>query len=463
MREVNGEALGLKAPLDRGGEPPLVFYDKHPHGYSVAQKPVCGGLALSLFTASPRHSESEREDGTGDATPMQVPKLSRRARWAVPAAATIATGGIIAGSFITTAQAAPALPAKTPAQLLADVAAGHGVPPLTGQVVETTSLGLPQLPQEGNPTSLSSLITGSHTINVYWENAQHFRLAVPQNLSETDLIRDGGTAWLWESSRNTVTKYALPAGHGKTSKVKKAAPKVPLPLTPQQAANEALQKVGKTTAVTTQSNVMVAGEAAYQLVLAPKDTRSTIGSIRIAIDGKTGVPLQLQVFARGAASPAFQIGYTQISYVAPDPSNLTFTPPPGAKMTTANTGSPQGKHQPGALPAGTWASQYGSGWLSVAELPAATLSIPATSKAGSQAKTAPASGGGALGSGTAQEAVNALFGSAKQVHGAWGTGRLLHTSLVNVLFVGNEAYVGAVSPSVLEAAAQAHANTKTAG
>jgi outer membrane lipoprotein-sorting protein len=402
---------------------------------------------------------------------MQVPKLSRRARWAVPAAATIATGGIIAGSLVTTAQAAPALPAKTPAQLLADVAAGHGIPPLTGTVVETTSLGLPQLPQQDNPTSLSSLITGSHTINVYWENAKHFRLAVPQNLSETDVIRDGGAAWLWESSGNAVTKYVLPADSGKTgktgnagklSKIRKAAPKVPMPLTPQQAANEVLRKVGKTTIVAAQSNVMVAGEAAYQLVLAPRDARSTISSIRVAVDGKTGVPLQLQVFAKGAGSPAFQIGYTQISYVAPAPANLTFTPPPGAKMTTESAGPAQGKQQSGPMPAGTWSSQYGSGWLSVAEFPATALSIPGTNKADSQAQPAP-SGGGALGGGTAQEAISALFGSARQVHGAWGTGRLLHTRLVNALIVGNEAYVGAVSRSVLEAAAQAHANAKTAG
>ncbi len=73
-------------------------------------------------------------------------KLSRRARWGVPAAAVIVTGGVIAGLQIPAAQASPDLPAKTPAQLLASVSADAKVPPLTGTVVETTSLGLPQLP-----------------------------------------------------------------------------------------------------------------------------------------------------------------------------------------------------------------------------------------------------------------------------------------------------------------------------
>ena len=124
---------------------------------------------------------------------IQSPKLSRRARWAIPAAALVVTGGVLAGSLITAAQAAPGLPARTAAQLLAEVA-DSTPPPLTGTVVETASFGLPSLPATGNPTSLSSLLTGSHTIRVWYASPGHFRLAVPQSLSESDVIRDGRTA-----------------------------------------------------------------------------------------------------------------------------------------------------------------------------------------------------------------------------------------------------------------------------
>jgi len=71
----------------------------------------------------------------------------------------------MAGSLVSVAQAAPGLPARTPAQVLAEVA-GSAAPPLTGTVVETASFGLPSLPGTGNPTSLSSLLTVSHTIQV---------------------------------------------------------------------------------------------------------------------------------------------------------------------------------------------------------------------------------------------------------------------------------------------------------
>jgi outer membrane lipoprotein-sorting protein len=386
-------------------------------------------------------------------------RLTRKARWAVPSAAVIVAGGIIAGSAITVAQASPDLPVKTPAQLLADIASTHAVPPLTGTVVETTSLGLPALPQVGNPTSLASLLTGSHTIKVYYQDDKHFRLAVPQTMSETDVIRSDSTVWLWESAGNSVTKFAAPAdvpasakakANAATKAHKRLAPQLPegTPLTPQQAANEALNAVGKTTVVSVESTLTVAGQAAYQLVLAPKDARSTIGSVRIAIDGRTGVPLRVQVFAKGATSPAFQVGYTDISYVAPNPANLTFTPPPGATVTNGGTQSAPGDRSGPAV--NGHAGTYGQSWLTVAEVPRALLSGAQAPQSGGPGPTTPA-GTGTFGR-DSQAAISALLGAARPVSGAWGSGTLLHTSLLNVLFVGNEMYLGAVDPSVLYAA-----------
>jgi outer membrane lipoprotein-sorting protein len=364
---------------------------------------------------------------------------SRTARWAVPGVAVVAVGGAIAASAVTVAQAEPALAPKTPAQLLAQVAAVQRVPALTGAVVETPSLGLPRLPNVGNPASLTSLVTGSHLIKVYWRDQSHYRLAVPQTMNETDFIRNGKTGWLWESASNSVTKFAL-GGRGKQ------APGDGLPpLTPQQAASQALNAVGKTTVVSVESTLSVAGQAAYQLVLAPKDSRSTIATVRIAIDGKTGVPLRVQVFAKGSASPAFQIGYTSISYVAPAAANFAFTPPPGAAFQDT-TSRPAGRPARQAPAEGTYGT-FGHGWLTVAELPGSLI-------AGSRAASpAPSGGSGTAAFGAdSQAALHAFLGGGTQVRGTWGAGRLIHTSLFNVLVVGNEVYAGAVQPSVLYAA-----------
>jgi hypothetical protein len=367
---------------------------------------------------------------------VQVPKLSRRARWAVPVGALVVVGGVMAGSLISTAQAAPGLPARTPAQLLAQVA-DSSTPPLTGTVVETASFGLPSLPGTANPTSLASLLTGSHTVRVWYSSPQRFRLAVPEPLSESDLFRDGSTAWLWQSTANSVTEFSLPAHQAPPASPPVAA------LTPQQAAQQVLAAVGKTTVVSVDRNVLVAGQAAYELVLAPKDSRSLIGQVQIAIDGRNGVPLRLQVFARGASSPAFGVGYTFIRFAAPAAADVSFTPPPSAKVTKEDltAGHPAG---PGRGPAD--ASVFGSGWLTVLDLPSSGLTSPAGPDGG------PVSIGNAAGDSAAVLA--ALLKSASPVSGTWGSGRLLRTSLISALITSNgRLFVGAVQPSVLYAAA----------
>jgi hypothetical protein len=376
-------------------------------------------------------------------------KLSRRARWAVPATAVVVIGTAVAVSQITIAQAAPALPARTPAQLLAQVNSDAKLPPLTGTVVETTSLGLPQLPQAADPTSLSSLITGSHTVNIYYEDATHYRVQVPQTMSEMDAIRDGNTLWYWDSTQNAVTEYTYTGTSNPASNPasKKDHVQTGPVLTPQQAANEVLQAVGKTTTLSVQSNVMVAGEPAYQLVLAPKDKRSLVGQVVIAIDGKYGVPLRVQVFAKGATSPAFQVGFTQIAFVTPAPANLQFTPPPGAKVTKVNVVSDPGKKATGTGSANndtTGFGVFGSGWLTVAEIPRSDLS-------NQQGTSGNSIGMGAFG-GESQAVLHALMIAAKPVHGPWGSGTLLTTSLMSMLMTNGEVYIGAVEPSVLYAA-----------
>jgi outer membrane lipoprotein-sorting protein len=375
-------------------------------------------------------------------------KLSRRARWAVPGAAVAVTAVTVAALQIPAAQASPNLPDKTPAQLLASISGDQKVPPMTGTVVETASLGLPQLPQAGNPTSMASLLTGSHTVKVYYQDGTHYRLAIPQPGSETDVVGNGSKLWLWQSSSNSVTEFVQPAGQAK------AKPKLPqTPLTPQQAANQVLAKVGQTTLVSVQANVMVAGEPSYELVLAPKDSRSLVGKVVIAIDGKYGVPLRVQLFAKGAASPAFQVGYTALQWVTPDPANFSFTPPKGASVDMVNLGSEAAKSG-ASKPNTSGVGSYGKSWLTVVSLPQKDLmqgfGTVAGGSAGKQQDIASANNKGVGVS--SQELLNALLGSAKPVSGAWGSGTLVTTSLVSMLMTGGQVYIGAVAPSVLYAA-----------
>jgi outer membrane lipoprotein-sorting protein len=375
-------------------------------------------------------------------------RVNRRARWAVPGAAVAVTAAVVAALQIPAAQASPDLPSRTPAQLLASVSSDAKVPPMTGTVVETASLGLPQLPQAGNPSSLASMLTGSHTVKVYYQDRNHYRLAIPLPQSETDVIADGSKAWLWQSSSNSVEEFIPPA-----DKAKQPQPAVTkTPLTPQQAANQVLAAVGKTTLVSTQANVMVAGEPSYQLILAPKDSRSLVGKVVIAVDGKYGVPLRVQLYAKGASSPAFQVGYTALQWVTPDPSNFRFTPPHGASVDVVNLGQ-QTKSGTATKQNTSGFGTYGKDWLTVAAFPQKDLTQgfgTGSASSSNQQSTFQSNNQGV--SVSSQELLNALLGSAKPVHGSWGSGTLVTTSLVSMLMTGGKVYIGAVQPSVLYAA-----------
>jgi outer membrane lipoprotein-sorting protein len=397
--------------------------------------------------------------------------LPRQVRWAAPIAVVLAAGGVLAGSALPSASAAPRLPARSAAQLLAALTGDTGLsgntggPPLSGTITETASLGLPALPS-GLPAELSgggtSLLAGSHTIQVWYAGPDHFRLALPQSMTEDDLVRNGASMWLWDSAANTVTQLRVPADA--------PAPAVPaVPLTPQQAARQALTAAGRATIVRVDPTVTVAGQAAYQLVLAPRSNRSLIGQVRIAIDSQHRVPLRVQVFARGAATPAAQVGFTAMSFGRPPAADYAFTPPAGARITQQHTVPQQ---HTGPASAGQTASGLtsdvrviGSGWLTVASLPESSLAGLSGSAGGgdllpfrhSASAGAPGSAApGHPGAAPAGSLLGELLNSAPRVSGSWGSGRLIRTSLLSVLVTSTgRVLIGAVTPTVLyQAAAQ---------
>jgi len=390
----------------------------------------------------------------------KLPYLPRRARWAVPAAAVAAAGGLLAGSMMSGAAAAPRLPARSAGQLLAAVTASE--PPLSGTITETAALGLPALPGagalgSGSPLPAASLLAGSHTVQIWYAGPEHYRLALPQRMSEDDLVRSGTSGWLWDSAANTVTHLTLPATA--------PAPSGPaVPLTPQQAARQALAAAGPATTVRVDPTVTIAGQAAYQLVLAPKSHSSLIGQVRIAIDSRRHVPLRVQVFARGAASPAAEVGFTAISFTPPPAADYAFTPPAGATVTRQHLGAAS-LGQAGRQASGTASGirVIGTGWLAVAALPESSLAtltggaggsdlIPFrhSSSSGAPGSAAPGHPGAAL----AGSLLGAALNSAPRVSGSWGSGRLIRTSLLSVLVTRTgRVLIGAVTPDVLYRAA----------
>jgi outer membrane lipoprotein-sorting protein len=360
-------------------------------------------------------------------------------RWLVPSAAAVLVigGGAAAGTIVASAD--PTLPERSAAQLLVDLQTARPAG-LSGTVVQTADLGLqiPGLTGGQGDADLTKLITGSNTARVWYAGEDKVRLALLGTLGETDVIRNGADVWMWRSRDNTATHLKVPADAGK----RPATLPQGVPSTPQEAADAALAAIDPTTSVTTTGAASVAGRDAYELVLAPKDTASLIGQVRLAIDAKEHVPLRVDVYAKDANDPAIRVAFQQISFGVPDAQQFTFNPPPGAKVTTQTPADLEKKReQAGKAPAKRPAAEaaptvIGKGWTSVL-----SAKLPAGADAkGDAGKNAPQLAG--------------VLNSLPKVSGTWGSGRLLSGSLFTALLTDDgRVFVGAVAPEKLYEAA----------
>jgi outer membrane lipoprotein-sorting protein len=336
-------------------------------------------------------------------------------RWIVPTG-VVGVAAIIA-SGVLSAQAISDLPPRTAAQLLVDVEKAH-VDGLSGTIVAKASLGIPALPSGAISGNLLSLLSGSHTARVWYAGTDKQRFALLDTLSEADVFHNGRDIWTYNSSTHDATHMVLPA-----QSATQEPPATTPTLTPEQAAEQALRAIDPTTIVSTDAARRVAGRAAYDLVLVPRDPSSRIGSVRIAIDGNTKIPLGVQLYARGDHSPAVDVAYTRIRYSVPDMSNFTFTPAKSVKIKEAPfpAAAQQGHHP---------VTTIGTGWTTVVRMRVADLG--------------------------ANGAEMAYLQALPRVSWAGGSGRLFDSRLVTVLVCDDgRLYAGPVDKSVLIADAAA--------
>jgi outer membrane lipoprotein-sorting protein len=298
----------------------------------------------------------------------------RSLRWIVPIA--VVGGMSMTAAGVLSAQASPNLPRRTPAELLADVENAR-VDGLSGTIVSKADLGLPTLPDFGGGSAsggtLIDLLSGSHTARVWYAGPTKQRVALLDAVGETDVFHNGKDVWEWSSGDKTYSHTTLRDGG---EDLLKHGP--PTTLTPDQLAADALAAIDPSTVVTTDENRRVADRAAYELVLSPRDHTSRVGSVHIAIDGQTKIPVSVQVFARGAtSSPALDVSFTRLSFKKPGDGQFKFTPPSGATQSQPNS-TPVA---PGSLPpapdepkAPSGVTTTGRGWTTVVEVKVGDLS-----------------------------------------------------------------------------------------
>jgi outer membrane lipoprotein-sorting protein len=341
----------------------------------------------------------------------------------VPAtvAAAIAVGALAPG-------ASADLPARTPEQVLVLAQQGADLDAFSGTVSVRTDLGIPAALLDAAGGEPSGPPAGNErTVRVWRDGDERARVSVASTMGERTIVRDGDEAWAWDSGTATATRLVLPDGAvAPDGAAASGVPPWSAPTDPSTAARWVLDTIGPTTTVTAGEPTTVAGREVYELVLAPTQDGTLVGSVALAVDAQTGAVLRVQVSAVGASSPAVDVAYTSFDPSAPDPAVFAFTPPPGStveeKVLPAHSDG-SGPEAPQA--AGSQPQVVGTGWTSVAVVPASV--------------------------GAADELAAALpAGVARPVSG----GQVVTTALLSVLVADDgRVLVGAVTPQVLESAA----------
>lgn len=401
---------------------------------------------------------------TGDGTAQL--RRRRRLRLLVPVGVAVVAAATV-GLVPALANAGnhpnhPDLPKITAEQLLAKMAKSN-VQTVSGSVHVSTDLGLPSFlgggaqgaggspfgpaPGRGkgggssaDPQSrLTELASGSHTLRVAADGPQRQKVSIVEDASEYSVIHNGQDVWGYDSAANEVY-------HAKADRAQKSGEpdlSKQLPATPGDLAKQALKSLDPTTSVTVDGTTEVAGQDAYRLLLKPRQSSSTVGSIAIAVDADNGAPLKFTLSPQGGGKAAVDVGYTDVSFAKPAAKDFAFTPPKGAEVTEAKKHAGSSAHRQGAPLDASDFAVTGRGWSSVVQvkLPAGTLNGRAFK-----------GGAGDAAKGFNPQAVLKSMGD--RVNGSFGSGTVIHSRLINALVTDDgKVYAGAVSKDALIAAA----------
>ncbi|MFG3495506.1 outer membrane lipoprotein carrier protein LolA [Streptomyces sp. NPDC047928] len=424
-----------------------------------------------------------------------TPARKKAARYVVP----VAVAGVAAATIgLVPALAAsgdPDLPKITAQQLIEKIAASD-VERLSGTVKVSTDLGLPSLAGLGDlaggfagaagatggsgadgggataspQEKLMELATGTHTLRVAADGPDRQRLSLVDGGDEYTLVHNGAEAWVYDSAAKEAL-HTKGIDHGGDADARE------LPATPKDLAAEALEAVDDTTSVTVDGTARIAGRDAYQLLIKPRQSGSTIGSIKVAVDAANGVPLKFTLTPSEGGKAAIDVGFTKIDFAKPAASTFDFTPPKGTKVTEADEAmahegeadlkglekelekdlkkdlkdfeDAEGGEDFGDFGGGL--NVIGEGWTTIAQLgggEAGSAEGPGSGDAESGKKS------GAEAGELPPEAEKFLGALGDKVTGTFGSGTVFKTRLVNALLTDDgRVYVGAVTEKALVDAA----------
>ena len=257
--------------------------------------------------------------------------------WIAIVVAALAAAAVTVGIAVGRAQGSPTLQKLSVAQLLAKVAvASRTQTAISGDVTWSNGLipgsGLSSLlsGQGAAPASLSGFALGGSG-RLWLKCDSGLRLEVQGADGDFVVVAGKQGLWTYSSAADTATHYNLAAKRGASASAADLSPQeVPADL-PTMIAS-ALSRLASIGNVTLGPQTSVGGEPCYLVILTPTSTITSVGSLQVAVDAKTFIPLRLQVFAKGGGSAVLSAGFTSVSYGRLADNLFEFRPPASATV-----------------------------------------------------------------------------------------------------------------------------------
>lgn len=263
-----------------------------------------------------------------------VVRRDRLRRWALVAA--------VAAVLVSIPAVVAAIPVSVPpveAGKLRELILRSANQPYQGYAESTGGLDVPDLP---NLSHVSSLLNGTTRIRSWYDSPERWRFDVLTLTSERDTYHTADGEFTWDYGTNLVTQqggqllYRVPGSTEDGVYQVVVQPDVRLPragdLLPPDLARRVLSS-SPGDHVESLPGKRIAGIGAAGLRVRPADPDTSIGSVDIWADPGTGLPLQVEVTARGADHPVIVTRFLELSLDRPAAATLTPNQPKDAGFT----------------------------------------------------------------------------------------------------------------------------------
>ncbi len=186
---------------------------------------------------------------------------------------------------------------------------------------EVETEGTLQLPDAKGFGTLAALFGERTHLRAWWRDSDHWRVDRLLVTGEVDVFRNGPATveWDYERARATLSQD----------------PEIRLPrpgdLTPPVLAERLLRGASGVDASRLPAR-RLAGRSAAGIRVQTRSSLSSIDHVDLWADVASGIPLLVEVYAKGADSAAFSSRFTAFSTEQPTSHAIAFTPPTGADV-----------------------------------------------------------------------------------------------------------------------------------